>query len=267
MRKVLNINQNWLFTKEQVNIPQSMPTEWEIVNVPHCWNNVDGQDGGNDYLRSTCYYAKEIKLSDLEKADEYYIEIQGANSSATLYLNGKKLTEHHGGYSTWRVNLTQHLKEENVLVIAVNNEENKTVYPQVADFTFYGGLYRDVNLICVNKTHFDLDYYGGCGVQITPEINGNNAIVNVKTYVTNQADSLIRYSIYDKEGNLVTSVDSKENDVNLEINNVILWHGRKNPYLYTLEAAILVDGNVVDSVKQRFGCRTFEIHPENGFIL
>ena len=267
MRKVVNINSNWLFTKEQVNIPTSMPTEWENVNLPHCWNSVDGQDGGNDYLRSTCFYAKEINLSDYASADEYYIEIQGANSSATLYLNGEKLTEHHGGYSTWRVNLTKHLKENNVLVVAVNNEENKTVYPQVADFTFYGGIYRDVNLICVNKTHFDLDYYGGCGVQITPEINGKNAIINVKTYVTNQSDAQIRYSIYDKEENIIASLDSKENDVNLVINDVILWHGRKNPYLYTLEASILIDGNIVDSVRQRFGCRTFEIHPENGFIL
>ena len=98
MRKVLNINQNWFFSKEKVNIPTTLPVDWENVNVPHCWNNIDGQDGGNDYLRTTCYYAKEIKLADLEKADEYYVEIQGANSSATLYLNGEKLTEHHGGY-------------------------------------------------------------------------------------------------------------------------------------------------------------------------
>ena len=267
MRKIININNEWVFTKNHVEVPATLPTDWENVNVPHCWNNVDGQDGGNDYYRSTCYYAKEINLADLEKADEYYIEIQGANSSATLYLNGEELCVHHGGYSTWRVNLTKHLKENNLLVIAVNNEENNYVYPQRADFTFYGGLYRDVNIVCVNHTHFDLDYYGGCGVQITPEIKGKDANINVKTYVTNQNNAVVRYNIYDKENNLIVSHDSTDNDVNLAINDVVLWHGRKNPYLYTLEASLVVDGNVIDTVKQRFGCRTFAIDPEKGFIL
>ena len=80
MRRIININNEWVFTKNHVEVPVTLPIDWENVNVPHCWNNVDGQDGGNDYYRSTCYYAKEINLADLEKADEYYIEIQGANS-------------------------------------------------------------------------------------------------------------------------------------------------------------------------------------------
>ena len=136
MRNVININSEWLFTKQTSEIPAAMPADWEKVNVPHCWNAVDGQDGNNDYFRGTCYYAKSIVKSALPAADQYYLEIRGANSSADVYLNGKSLCHHDGGYSTWRVNLTEELKDENTLVIAVDNAANDRVYPQMADFTF-----------------------------------------------------------------------------------------------------------------------------------
>ena len=201
MRKLININQGWLFTKDSSVLPVSLPTNWEEVNVPHSWNSVDGQDGGNDYYRGLCYYAKELKKSDLAEANRYYLEIQGANSEAVVYLNGKEITKHEGGYSTFRVELKD-LQESNLLVVGVDNSPSKRVYPQTADFTFYGGLYRDVNVICVNDSHFDLDYYGGCGLQVTPVINGVNATVNLKSYVTNRKENqTVRYSIYDKEGN------------------------------------------------------------------
>ena len=101
----------------------------------------------------------------LPAADRYYLEIKGANSSADVYVNGKHLAHHDGGYSTWRVDITDALTDENVIVISVDNSANETVYPQMADFTFYGGLYRDVNIVCVDKNHFDLEYFGGEGLQ------------------------------------------------------------------------------------------------------
>jgi len=137
MRSVLNFNENWAFTKEIGEIPVSIPENWEKISIPHCWNAVDGQDGGNDYYRGTCHYAKAFAKSDLGEADRYYIEFQGTNSSATLYLNGKELAVHHGGYSTWRVDLTDTLEENNLLLVAVDNAANDRVYPQMADFTFY----------------------------------------------------------------------------------------------------------------------------------
>ena len=270
MRKVININRKWAFTKEATAVPASMPEKWNFVNLPHTWNNIDGQDGGNDYYRGTCYYAREIEKADLPEADRYYLEIKGANSSAEVYLNGKKLASHDGGYSTWRVDMTDTLEAKNLLVIAVDNAPNDRVYPQMADFTFYGGLYRDVNVVAVSNSHFDLDYYGAPGIKITPEINGADANVEIEVFLTNamEAQSLV-YTVKDAEGNVVAeeTKDVSETKVNFEIKNVHLWHGRKDPYLYTAEAELVAGDDVLDNVSSRFGCRTFMIDPEKGFFL
>ncbi len=268
MRQIINLNSKWAFAKQVETVPAGIDEGWETVDVPHCWNAVDGQDGGNGYYRGTCHYAKYLNKNDLPDADRYYLEIQGANSSADVYMDGKKLAHHDGGYSTWRVDITESLGENSLLVIAVDNSANETVYPQMADFTFYGGLYRDVNLICVNETHFDLDYYGGPGIKVTPSINGANANVEVEIFLTNsKAGQTVKYTIYDKEENVIATCESSDTKVNLAIENVHLWNGRKDPYLYCCEAELMEDGNVIDNVCTRFGCRTFKIDPDNGFIL
>ena len=268
MRHLLNINANWSFLKNTKEIPTTLPTDWEIINLPHTWNNIDGMDGGGDYFRGTCNYAKVIKKSDLPKADCYYLEINGANSSADVYVNGKAMAHHDGGYSTWRINITSEITEETFIVIAVDNTSNQTVYPQVADFTFYGGLYRDVNIIAVSDSHFDLDYFGGKGFAITPVMNGNDAIVTVDSYITNKKTvQKLHVVLKDAAGNIVCEETCQETSSTLVIKDAHRWHGRKNPYLYTCEASLLEDGFIIDMVSGKFGCRTFKIDPENGFIL
>ncbi len=268
MRILHNFNTDWNFLKNASAIPTSTPQNAEKVSLPHTWNKDDGQDGGNDYHRGTCYYLKQFKLSDLPQSDLHYLEIRGANSSADVYLNGKHLKHHDGGYSTWRVDLSGDLKEDNLLVVAVDNSANQTVYPQVADFTFYGGLYRDVNIVCVNKAHFDLDYYGGPGLKITPTVNGKDASVEVEVYTTELSENQkLVYTLYDHEENAIASVESTDKKAVLQINNVHLWKGRKDPYLYCCEVEIMQGEEVLDNVCNRFGCRTFKIDPENGFIL
>jgi len=268
MRSVVNINDGWSFLKDTKEIPVTLPTDWEVVNVPHTWNNIDGMDGGADYFRGTCNYAKVIKKSDLPEADCYYLEINGAASSADVYVNGKAMAHHDGGFSTWRVNITAELTDETLIVVAVDNTANNRVYPQVADFTFYGGMYRDVNIIAVADSHFDLDYYGGKGLAITPVIEGKDAKVKVDTYVTNAKEGqMIHVAIKDADGKEVTSVISEDTTVELEIKDVHRWHGRKDPYLYTCEVELLDDNKTIDVVTDKFGCRTYEIDPNNGFIL
>ena len=268
MRTVVNFNTKWSFAKHVHEVPTTMPTDWYIVNLPHCWNNIDGQDGDNDYYRGTCYYAKSFNKLDLPNAERYYLEIKGANSSADVYLNGQHLAHHDGGYSTWRVDLTGALAPTNLLVIAVDNAANDTVYPQMADFTFYGGLYRDVNLICVADSHFDLDYYGAPGIKVTPTVNGANAEVEVEVFVTNptQGHSLV-YTLLAQDGTELAKLEGKDTKVVFPIDNVHLWHGRKDPYLYSVKAELVLGSEVVDTVSTPFGCRTFEIHPDRGFIL
>lgn len=268
MRTYYNFNEKWAFTKQADRIPEVIPMDWNWVNLPHSWNALDGQDGGNDYFRGTGYYAKTLDRMDLPEADRYYLEVQGANSSADLYLNGKHLTHHDGGYSTFRVEITESLQRENLFAVTVNNEANDHVYPQVADFTFYGGLYRDVRIVCVKDSHFGLDFHGASGLKVTPALDGKIAEVAVETWVSNYKDNqILKYTIIDREGVEVVSSFSRETHVTLTMPEVHLWHGRKDPYLYTLKAELLQGSETVDTVSLRFGCRTFEIDAERGFIL
>ncbi|MGM9645006.1 MAG: glycoside hydrolase family 2 TIM barrel-domain containing protein [Eubacteriales bacterium] len=265
MRQVLNLNENWLF---KLGTNDISARDGENVNLPHTWNATDGQDGGNDYFRGECLYVKTLDKATLPVADLYYLEIRGANSSADVYVNGEKVAHHNGGYSTWRVDITEKLTDLTDVAIVVDNSPNETVYPQMADFTFYGGLYRDVNLIAVNKAHFDLDYFGGTGLMITPEIDGANAKVEVEVFTTElTARQKIVYTIYDKEGNEVSKIRSADKKVVFDIENVHLWNGRKDPYLYRCEVQIVEGNKVLDNVCSRFGCRSFRIDPDNGFIL
>ena len=265
MRKILKLNEGWQFIKDCAD-PKA--TEGATpVNLPHTWNNEDGYDGGT-YFRGSCVYSKTINKDELG-AGLHYLEIRGANSSADVYLNGEHLAHHDGGYSTWRVNLTSALKDgDNALAIVVDNAPNDTVYPQMADFTFYGGLYRDVYLVTVNETHFDLDYFGAPGIKITPEIVGADAKVEVEVYTTELKEGQkIVYTLYDKEENELQKIESTDKLVTLEIKDVHLWHGRRDPYLYCCEAEIVEGDEVIDNVCSRFGCRTFKIDPVKGFIL
>jgi len=265
MRNIVNLNENWLFVKNTTDITAS---EGEQINVPHSWNAVDGQDGGNDYFRGSCLYKKTVKKADLPEADLYYIEFRGTNSSADLYVNGEKLAHHDGGYSTWRVNITGALKDENEIAVIVDNAANEIVYPQMADFTFYGGIYRNVNLICVSNSHFDLDYYGAPGIKVTPVVEGKDAKVEIEAFVTNQKpEQVIRYTVTSRCGCKTFTAESAETKATIEIPEVHLWNGRKDPYLYNAKIELVENGEVIDAVETRFGCRTFQIDPDRGFIL
>ena len=268
MRHITNINRKWSFTKQTTQIPTEIDPKWDFVSLPHSWNALDGQDGANDYYRGTAIYAKELDKEDIPEAERYYIEINGANSSADLYVNGKKLAHHDGGYSTWRCDITEEIGQKTMIVLAVDNAPNDTVYPQVADFTFYGGLYRDVNIIGVSESHFDLDYYGGPGIKVTPVMDGKNANVEVEVFVTNsKMGQYLQYTIVDADGNIVHNIATDETKVSCTIENAHLWHGRKDPYLYTVEVNLVEDKEILDNISTRFGCRSFKIDPDKGFIL
>ena len=268
MRTVINLNRKWAFSKAATAVPTAIDNKWDFVNLPHTWNAIDGQDGGNDYYRGTCYYAKQLNKSELPAGERYFLELRGANSSADVYMDGKHLAHHDGGYSTWRVDVTDHLAGECLLVVAVDNAPNDHVYPQMADFTFYGGLYRDVNLIAVPASHFDLEYYGTPGIKVTPAIDGANANVEVEVFVTNsKPGQQIRYTLLDKEGKVVAETTTSDTKVNFRLENVRKWNGRIDPYLYTAKAELLEKDAAIDEVSTRFGCRSYVIDPQKGFIL
>lgn len=266
MRNIKNINDNWLFSKEAKSIPHLMPHDWEKVNLPHTWNGTDGQDGGNDYYRGTCYYVKQLSLADFGDEDEYYLQFDAVNSSAKVYFNGELVAQHDGGYSAFRAKLGN-IQESNLLVVAADNSPNDYVYPQTADFTFYGGIYRSVKLIGVSKSHFDLDYFGAPGISVTPKVTGTGADVDAVAYVATDENASVRFEILDKDEVIASAEVSGDYHANMHIDAVHLWNGVKDPYLYTLRAVLLVNGEEVDCVSCRFGCRSFKIDPNKGFIL
>lgn len=263
MREIFNLNAKWAFSKEATKRPAAMPEKWYWVNLPHSWNAIDGQDGGGDYYRGICYYAKSIDKIDLPEARRYFLEVNGANHSAKVYWNGHLVGSHQGGYSTWRVDVTEAMANSNFIVFEVDNSLCDNVYPQNADFTFYGGLYRDVNLICVPESHFELEYYGTPGIKVTPVMNGNNANVEVEVWTKNADGKALTYSITDAEGNVIAEAMTTEKKASFVIENVHKWHGRKDPYLYT--ATVKLED--LDTVSARFGCRSFAVDPDRGFIL
>ncbi|MGN1329004.1 MAG: glycoside hydrolase family 2 protein [Eubacterium sp.] len=263
MRIVKNINEGWLFSKDAKAVPSTLPQDWESLNLPYTWNGKDGQDGGNDYYRGVGYFAKSLAKSDMPEGDEVYLQLDGVNSTGKVYFNGKELVTHHGGYSTFRVKLDD-IKDENLLVVTADNSPNDFVYPQMADFTFYGGIYRDVTLIGVKKDHFDLDYYGAPGIAVTPKINGSDADVEIQVY----GSGAVEFTVTDGENAVATATaDGKNPKATITIKNVHLWDGVKDPFLYTASAKLIVDGEAVDEISTRFGCRSFKIDPQKGFIL
>ncbi|MBO6154564.1 MAG: glycoside hydrolase family 2 protein [Lachnospiraceae bacterium] len=259
MRHTAFFNDNWTFTKEGVS---------EQVTIPHTWNAIDGQ-GTAQYYRGVCTYEKTFDRPEMKDGDQVYLEFRGANSSATVEVNGKELMTHDGGYSTFRVNITDVLADQNTVKVSVDNSPNDRVYPQRADFTFYGGIYRDVYIITVDENHFDLDSYGSKGFMITPNLDGDKAVIDFKTYSVGQADKIVVAVEGVGEAELAIGMENGKQVAtgSLTIENVHRWDGLDDPYLYTATASLYKNGEVVDEVADRFGCREYSFDPEKGFFL
>ena len=256
MREITKIMKGWEFTG-----PDGTTT---TVDLPHTWNARDGQDGGNDYWRGTCIYRTHFAAPQFNTAShQVWIQFDGVNASAHVVLNGSPVCNHGGGYSTFRANITELLRDENELTVEVDNSKNDRVYPQKADFTFYGGIYRDVSLMVVSKNHFTLDYFGGPGIRITPTVQGTDASVQVTTWHDGEGE--VSIELLDAAGNTVAT--GKGPDITLTIFNAHLWNGVKDPYLYSCKARLVVNGTVEDETTTRFGVRSFKVDPKKGFFL
>ena len=256
MRSTTKLMKNWQFTGPD--------GKTAAVDLPHTWNNIDGQDGGNDYWRGTCIYKTRFAAPAFDKnTQQVWLQFEGVNASAKVTLNGVEIARHDGGYSTFRADVTALLADSNELIVEADNSKNDRVYPQKADFTFYGGIYRDVSLLVVNRNHIALGYLGGPGVQITPAVNGANADIEVKTWM--EGDGEVEFSIYDATGAEVLTGKGRDTAVTLE--HPHLWDGVRDPYLYTCAVRLVLNGEVQDEVRQRFGVRSFSVDPKQGFFL
>lgn len=235
------------------------------VSLPHTWNTFDGQDGGSDYWRGHGIY--QIPLPDPTPGKCQFIQFEGANHIATVSCNGQKLGTHKGGFSTFTFELTHVLqKTENILEVDVTNEICD-VYPQMADFTFYGGLYRNITFIEVEPAHFELLKHGTNGVFVTPNCAGKTRF---DIFTTNANDCIISVTIKDAEGNNVKtgSTPAKEHTIlTLDVREPHLWNGVKDPYCYTAVAALKKNDVVLDEIAILFGYRSFRVDAQTGFYL
>lgn len=268
MRETQLWNEGWRFAKTNV-LPQTPPEAWQAVTLPHTWNAVDGQDGGNDYWRGTACYCKAFVRQESWTGRRVFVEFKGAAMTADVYLNGKKLAHHAGGYSTFRTELTDCLQEQNLLAVLVDNSENDTVYPQKADFTFYGGIYRDVNLIVTEQDHFELCRDGTLSLCVTPQVDlANHRAVLSLTCACCGGDT-VHFSVPTEDGLLQCDAPVQNGCTcgTFTVESVHLWNGLDDPYLYTATAELRTKGAVQDTVSLRFGCRTIAVDPEKGFFL
>ena len=279
MRRIHAIRQEWTFTN--IDGAQS------VVQLPHTWNAKDGQDGGDDYRRGMAVYETKVAAPEYDADTEVvYLQFHGVNASAKVFFNGTEVMCHDGGYSTFRGEITYLLQKDNALRVEVDNSKNTRVYPQMADFTFYGGIYRDVEFLILPKVHFDVDYYGGTGIQVTPSVEGDKAEIQVKTYLGRCCEGLsVQVSLLDQEGNQAAQQLSwriqgqnqqtkgadeadRAYEVILTLDNPHLWNGIADPYLYTVVAELIDDKNqVIDKVTAPCGIRTIAFDPEEGFFL
>ncbi len=273
MRKIVNLNKGWKFVQQDVGLPEEFPVDWCDVDLPHTWNAVDGHDGNGSYDRGSYWYAKKFATPTQPLAGgKVYVEVLAAGQQATVYVNGEKVTYHEGGYSIFRADITDLCKddEENLLVINCSNEYKDSVYPQSADFTFYGGLYRGVNLISVPTAHFCLDYYGGPGLMATPKPDGKGgATFELESFVTNPDENFtVLYSVLDAEGREVASGTRPSDDtkIKLYVPDVKLWD-IDTPYLYTVKALLQRRNEAYDEVFAKVGVRSFTCTPNEGFII
>ncbi len=266
MREIISLNENWT-----LSFPKGDHAT-EQVNLPHTWNAVDGNDGNGSYLRTTGVYTRTFTApKQPREGGRTYVEVLAAALNSTVKVNGQVATTHEGGFSIFRADVTDLCHEgENELTIEVSNEDTPSMYPSSADFTFYGGLYRGVNLISVPDAHFDLDYYGGPGMMVTPvPTEDGGANFTIKSFVTNPADDLtVMYSIEDCFGREVASAvrGSADTEVTIYVPDAQLW-SMDEPNLYTVVATLQRNNEEVDEIAANVGVRSFKVTPDEGFSI
>lgn len=270
MHTVFQFNDNWKFSKNK-NLAKE---KWESVTLPHTWNAHDGMDGKGAYYRGECYYYKEFTLPPHTSEDRIYLEILALSLCGSVYVNDTLLASHSCGFSSFVVDITDAVSEEGInrLLILADNSEHSDIYPQMADFTFYGGLYRGVNLLVLPNAHFEVEFHGAKGIAVTSEVleHGQKAMLHLTSWVKNPSeDYTVRYLITNADGKAVAEAwrPSTDTHVDVLLPNPHLWQGVDDPYLYHLKATLVYRNESVDETCTRFGIRTFSVDSENGFFL
>lgn len=284
-RENYTINESWRFSKGDAQGVEQRgfdDASWQIVSVPHTWNVEDTSDETKGYYRGAGWYRRNVNIDKLQIGKQIYACFEGANQTAELYVNGRKAGSHIGGYSRFVFDITPYIIEgDNLFAVRVDNSYNADIAPLSADFTFFGGLYRDISLLFVPKTHIATSHYGSGGVYIsTPKVSEKSAEVNVRTLVDNklpaQTKVKVKNIITDPQGKVVATKISEvvvganataECSQNFSIANPELWD-TQNPNLYSVVTSITdKQGVELDKVGNPLGLRWFSFDADKGFFL
>ena len=265
-RIAYTINENWKFSADN-----GANDVWKTVNIPHTWNDRDAFDDTPDYRRGAGWYRKELRLNPNLKNKRIFLYFEGANQTAEVFMNEKLVGRHIGGYSAFAFDVTEFVKfdEPNLLAVKIDNSFNPDIPPLTADFTFYGGIYRDVWLMATEPVHIEVTNYASSGVQITtPDLSEKSSRVNISGTIVNtdeieRAIEIIN-SVVDAAGKEIYSTRTKlELDPKSkaafghttgEIPNPKLW-SPENPYLYSVRTKITENGKILDEVTNPLGFR------------
>ena len=281
-RSDLEVSKGWKFLRQDVEGPQSPTfddTQWDAITIPHTWNAKDGQDGGGNYYRGPAWYRTRLNLTP-DPAKSYFLQFDAASTVADVYLNGKKVGSHSGGFAAFCFDITTLLdpKGDNLLAVKVTNARDTHVSPLNGDFTVYGGLYRMVHLLTRNKISISPldDGIATAGIYLKQtSVTADNAKVDV-TVKLRGANSLgqpptVQWNLFDANHNSLQAglADSHPdaNTANISIDHPHLWNGVKDPYLYTVQIDVKSGDTLLDSATQPLGVRFFRTDPDKGFFL
>lgn len=274
MRVSIDLNEGWLFGKDYFVSTAKLPSDnsWQKVSLPHTWNAVDGHDG-SAFERGAYWYVTSFNSPKQPlPGGKLYVEIGAAAFVCEVWVNGQMAGKHVGGYSAFYLEITDLCRDgENVLSILCDNTYSDKYYPQRADFTFYGGLYRGVRLISVAASHFALGEFGGTGIFVDAVPDEGGARIKIRANLQDsQNNQTVGLSISDAEGNVVGEVWAAATSLavlEVFLPEARLWNGVEDPYLYVAQLRLVAFNEVLDEVKTSFGIRSFEVDPERGFIL
>ena len=269
------INESWIFAREGEKA--------EVVNIPHSWNREDSVDDEPGYYRGVGNYSKRLIINDNLEGRKVYLYFEGANQIAEVWVNGKFVGKHIGGYSAFCFDVTDAVRKgENELKVKVDNSHNVDVPPLSADFTFFGGIYRDVNLVITSAAHISTTHYASSGVYLsTQQVSAERAVANIRTMLTNGGNSksilYLRHKIVSPDGTVVKEVKERvaiapnseniEHSCSVEITAPQLW-SPDTPHLYKVYTSLCdKSGKELDGVLNTMGVRWFELNPDKGFFI
>ncbi|MDD6152204.1 MAG: glycoside hydrolase family 2 TIM barrel-domain containing protein [Bacteroidales bacterium] len=268
-REVRSINNGWFIKPLAKNQNRD---KYVKVNLPYTWN-AEYLKGGTDYNREAYAFRRRINIGET-KGKRHYLHFEGVNSYCDLFVNGRFITSHKGGYTAFCVEITDFVQPgDNMVELWVSNAFRSDVLPLIGDFVVCGGIHRPCSLIITAEDCITPDFYASPGVLVEQvKVGSKAASFKVRTLVSSSAyEGLsVRTTISSPDGKQVFSGSAKaasETVIAGVLENPALWHGRNAPNLYTVCSELLRDGTVVDQVSVTTGFRSLAADPDKGILL